>query len=674
MDRGEFPHLTDDQFESVRKMVGIFGGDALRSLAAATPAEQVERIEAFDTYGRGLVAHVQGLQAPVAKMKPAQPKPSRLKNLHFWFREVELAIDAALISTERLRVAFALPNLGGRAKTWAYTREATTPGCFTTWAQLCQQLRAAFLPANYEYRHDAQVASELLHVLNQMPRGVRVLAASLAGNPLPEHIKVTVFMDGLMVGPSHTQLFRVHANTMEEEVQIVLQEEYSHRQARTPTSELDRACMKGLDSWVQELLRARKIASRGGRPTGEDLSPHGRSADGARHGGLAPESLGALDTRKNSGGLFVGHASVRGYGDPFRILIDSGASTNFARRQTVVRDGDKFADALRESEGRGQVSVRRADGTVVNVPGVRMDLAVKFEDFDSSGSHRMMLLVLDMDNYDLILGMPWLEKHEPSVDWRGKAIGLAVSDRALVSNVPTSVRDWGARDGRQGAYAPEEVLEVTDSNEVVAMSLASGRETKAHCQACGIATTASPNAESRRAVWASSVAVPDGTDQAGNIVPLTAEAAEEDADGVSCVGNIGPQVGNISPQAGNVVPLTAEAAEEDADGVYCVSNIGPQVGNISPQAGNVVPQVAEAAEEDAESASCVGNIVPRRDKKTNTRAKVSLSTSRVDNKAPHAESETPPARPVEEQYHVFDGVSGRQVKAGAVQLEACQHY
>ncbi|POM66479.1 Gag protein [Phytophthora palmivora] len=78
MNRGEFPHLTDSQFESVRKMVGIFGGDALRSLAAATPAEQVERIEAFDTYERGLIAHVQGLQTPVAEMKPAQPKPLRL--------------------------------------------------------------------------------------------------------------------------------------------------------------------------------------------------------------------------------------------------------------------------------------------------------------------------------------------------------------------------------------------------------------------------------------------------------------------------------------------------------------------------------------------------------------------------------------------------------------------
>ncbi|POM78127.1 Gag protein [Phytophthora palmivora] len=106
MDKGEFPHLTDAQFESVRKMVDIFGGDALRSLAAATPAEQVERIEAFDTYKRGLIAH------------SAQPKPLRLKvssyegkkgeNLHFCVREVVLAMDAALISTERLWVVFTL--------------------------------------------------------------------------------------------------------------------------------------------------------------------------------------------------------------------------------------------------------------------------------------------------------------------------------------------------------------------------------------------------------------------------------------------------------------------------------------------------------------------------------------------------------------------------------------
>ncbi|POM70295.1 LOW QUALITY PROTEIN: Gag protein [Phytophthora palmivora] len=321
-------------------------------------------------------------------------------------------MDAALISTERLRFAFALSNLGGRAKTWAYTREATTPGCFTTWAQLLE-------PPSFR-RTTSIVCKQGKRELHEYIQEMRVLAASLVGNPLPEHIKVTVFMDGLKVGPSRTQLFRVHANTMEEAIQIALQEVYSHRQARTPTSVWQghnassgavqgaptagasthgtgRPCRapsvatdvgssgtcnvpalrEGKQSSLLNLGARGPVAEATtqepgelgspGRPTGEDLSPHGRSGDGARHGGLAPESLGVLETRKSSGGLLVVHASVREYGDTFKILIDSGASTNFVRRQTVARNGDKIADALRESEGSGQVSVRLADGTVVDV-------------------------------------------------------------------------------------------------------------------------------------------------------------------------------------------------------------------------------------------------------------------------------------------------------------------
>ncbi|POM69683.1 Reverse transcriptase [Phytophthora palmivora] len=188
---------------------------------------------------------------------------------------------------------------------------------------------------------------------------MRVLAASLVGNPLPEHIKVTVFMDGVKVGPSRTLLFRVHAKTMDEAIQIALQEDYNHRQARTPTS-----------VWQ-----------------GHNASSG--AVQGAPAAGLAPG--------------------------------------RYPWNWTVARNGDKYADALHESEGRGQVA-----------------------NFDSTES----FLVLDMDKDDLILGMP---------------------------------------------------------------CLATGHETKAHCQACKIATTASPNAESRRAVWASTAAVPDGTDQADNI-------------------------------------------------------------------------------------------------------------------------------------------------------------
>ncbi|POM59724.1 LOW QUALITY PROTEIN: Gag protein [Phytophthora palmivora] len=312
---------------------------------------------------------------------------------------------------------------------------------------------------------------------------------------------------------------------------------------------------------------------------------------GAHHRWLVPESLNALETRTSSGGLLVVHeSSMMGRR---RTLLDArrshGKATSYRR----------FA----ESEGRGQVSVRLADGTVCTWD--RMDLAVKFEDFDSTDS----LLVLDMDKHDLILGMPWLANHEPWINWRGKAIG------ASRPRSPTEL--WWVcshlcpglgrqRGSPKNVYTSEEVMGVADTNEGVAMILSTGHEAQNHCQACGFAATASPNAESRRA--------------AGNIGPQAAEAAEESADGVSCVGNIGPQA--------------AEAAEEDAESA---SDFHARSKKI----------------ESAICVSSVGNRVPRGVKKTSTSAEVSVNRATA-----------------EEQCHVFDGVSGRQVKPDTVHLEA----
>ncbi|POM62885.1 Retrotransposon Polyprotein [Phytophthora palmivora] len=117
--------------------------------------------------------------------------------------------------------------------------------------------------------------------------------------------------------------------------------------------------------------------------------------------------------------------------------------------------------------------------------------------------------------------------------------------------------------------------------------------------------------------------------------------------------------GNIGLEAGNVVPQTVKAVEEDAESASCV--------------GNILPRKVKETEKRNESATCissVGNRVLRGIKRTSTRAKVSLNTSHVDNQVSHSKSETTPARPVQEQCHVFDGMSGRQVKAGAIHLEA----
>ncbi|POM76029.1 LOW QUALITY PROTEIN: Gag protein [Phytophthora palmivora] len=333
-------------------MAGIIGGDDLRSLAAATPAEQVERNEAFDTYERGLIAHMQGLQD---RRKVNSYYGKEEESLHFWVGEIELAMDEAFVSTERLRVTFALSNLGGRAKTWAYTREAMLP--------------AAFLPEKYEY---LQLSRFLAYKQGKREQHgyiqeMWVIVASLVRNPLPEHVKVAVFMDGLKVGPSRTQLFRVHANTMEEAIQAALRPStgsYAYAQCRelqqpgpaqgrypwnwlrpyrAPSAVTD---VGSSGTCNVPVLREGNIMSKGsklakattqtlgelglpvgvGRRTSGDLSPNGRRADGAHHGGLSPESQSTPKSRKSSGDLLgCRPAPTRGNIGPHAEAVEESA-------------------------------------------------------------------------------------------------------------------------------------------------------------------------------------------------------------------------------------------------------------------------------------------------------------------------------------------------------------
>ena len=107
-------------------------------------------------------------------------------------------------------------------------------------------------------------------------------------------------------------------------------------------------------------------------------------------------------------GLLVVQATVKGFNKPWSILIDSGASGNYVRRSTILKS-QLYAEALKARQG-DEITVRLATGTKVTTPKVQVDLGLKFLDFNSVER----CLVLDLDTrYDLILGMEWLERHEP---------------------------------------------------------------------------------------------------------------------------------------------------------------------------------------------------------------------------------------------------------------------
>ncbi|GMF58231.1 unnamed protein product [Phytophthora fragariaefolia] len=163
--------------------------------------------------------------------------------------------------------------------------------------------------------------------------------------------------------------------------------------------------------------------------------------------------------------LVVVTASVKGYPEPMTVLIDSGASFTFATKASVARNNALYASALEASKSNTNVSVRLATGSIVSTRKVTIPLKVKFDDFDSV--EPFIVLYMD-DRYDLILGMPWLAKHEPWIDWRSRTIGAShnpLADRALVGHVPSSSRGGYVhehlvpRDERQFAGSSE-VLEL----------------------------------------------------------------------------------------------------------------------------------------------------------------------------------------------------------------------
>lgn len=97
--------------------------------------------------------------------------------------------------------------------------------------------------------------------------------------------------------------------------------------------------------------------------------------------------------------LVVVDASVTGYGRPFRVLIDSGASHNFARKQSLAESPRTLQEAAVDSSVL--YTVRLADGHTIKTPKVEADLRIRFSDFDVVEK----FLVLELDaRYDLILG------------------------------------------------------------------------------------------------------------------------------------------------------------------------------------------------------------------------------------------------------------------------------
>ncbi|GMF28543.1 unnamed protein product [Phytophthora fragariaefolia] len=324
-------------------MTSLLGEAAFTGFSNHSTQQQRACVARLDKYESSLIAHVSAAAQKAARAamraeaqsaaqasatntasfaaRPTTTKPVKMSvstfdgkdsdRLVFWVREIEIALSAGQIYDARAQVAFVLSNLGGRARAWSTARQTATPGYFTTWSSVEQELRSTFLLANVAYRHRSNCLryKQGKRSLQDYIMELYNLEAAMTGAPLSEDIKVTVFMDVV-------RTVRVSPSTASPKEQVP---------------------------------------------------------------GMTLVCLSVAAVRCN---VVVVPATVKGYPEPMTVLIDSGASLNFATKASVAKNNALHASALEAS---------------------------KIEPF----------IVLDMDDrYDLILGMPWLAKHEPSIDWQ----------------------------------------------------------------------------------------------------------------------------------------------------------------------------------------------------------------------------------------------------------------
>ncbi|GMF47764.1 unnamed protein product [Phytophthora fragariaefolia] len=292
--------------------------------------------------------------------------------------------------------------------------------------------------------------------------------------PWPAHPSLrTVFMDGVRTGPVRTELFRRQPKTFKEAAHIAMLEDHCvcSAQSHTPHVEASEGPTP-MEISLAESARPQRTQRAGGRCFGCNQPGHFRrncptnswkTTRDKKHS-VRP-ALNSLEATESENG----DSHVKGYPESMAVLIDSGASFNFATKASVARNNALYASALEASKSNTNASVRLATGSIVSTRKVIIPLNVKFDDFDSVEP----FIVLAMnDRYDLILGMPWLAKHEPWIGWRSRTIGAShnpLADRALMGHVPSSSQDGFEHEHR----VPRGERQFAGSIEVLKLPVAS---------------------------------------------------------------------------------------------------------------------------------------------------------------------------------------------------------
>jgi len=127
-------------------------------------------------------------------------------------------------------------------------------------------------------------------------------------------------------------------------------------------------------------------------------------------------ALNYTDTLENTNDHIMAKIQLHGGKASVTInaMIDAGATEDFIDREVCNKHGIRMIKAKNPREIYLADGKPSAMGPVTNMTKVPMDI----------GSHRELATfqVANLQNYEVIVGMPWLREHNPTIDWKDKRI------------------------------------------------------------------------------------------------------------------------------------------------------------------------------------------------------------------------------------------------------------
>ncbi|KAF1327472.1 Pol protein, partial [Globisporangium splendens] len=476
VDPAQFPHLSAEHRSVLTRMAQALGDQVALDVLSASPEQQIFRLEQFENFSnaqrlegeRSAQAQMQATASLTAEMLRSAaesrealervvsvvagaatslssaasapqtptsqtPRPRAVKidapkfdgadgdKLIHWLLAVERCAKAQLIDSNEQMVSYAISNLRGRASEWAFSTLLADECAFDTWDIFRARITAMYQPPNNEVLLQGRFFSlkQGKLSLERYIQEMRSLCAAITTSPLPESVKVPAFLNGLNSGPARQELYQRLPATMEDAIRIALVEQQSFRVSRPDWN-------AGRHNGAHHSHRAVTNERRFHGPTPMDLSSAEVTCfNCGKRGHYQSKCPAPRQPAPRTGNQARDYQTPRsnhahrGYEKKMTVLVDCGASQNFVSKAALEQSLQAY-ERLVHSGKREKMIVRLADGSTVHTEGVQVELSFSFCDFVCKETFVVPAMG---SRYDLILGMPWLAKHQPWIDWRARTIG-----------------------------------------------------------------------------------------------------------------------------------------------------------------------------------------------------------------------------------------------------------